>query len=141
MRGEPYDHDTFCAEIKYYSQPGDQGPHFDAFLAKCYVAAQNEHHLSDHFMWITWAPFRANAWSRLNSPEQVEAAVLQERERIFDTVDAEVADRLLDRDLARSVAERLWLIVLSGKQETLVPLKDWEAIVAAELTRRNDGSW
>ncbi|MEE1740075.1 hypothetical protein ACFXPV_06765 [Streptomyces sp. NPDC059118] len=141
MRGEPYHHDAFCAEIKNYSQPGDQGVQFDAFLAKCYVAAQAGHHLSDHFMWITWAPFRANSWSTLQSPEQVEFAVLQNCERIFGTADVAQAREKLDRALARSVAERLWLIVLSEKQETLVPLRDWEAIVAAELTRRGDGSW
>ncbi|MEU3225109.1 hypothetical protein ABZ695_18370 [Streptomyces sp. NPDC006976] len=139
MRGEPYHHDAFCAEVKNYSQPGDQGVQFDAFLAKCYVAAQAGHHLSDHFMWITWAPFRANSWSTLQSPEQVEFAVLQNCERIFGTADVAQAREKLDRALARSVAERLWLIVLSEKQETLVPLRDWEAIVAAELTRR--GGW
>lgn len=141
MRGEPYHHDAFCAEIKNYSQPGDQGVQFDAFLAKCYVAAQIGHHLSDHFMWITWAPFRANSWATLDSPGQVETAVLQHSERIFGTTDTDQARLQIDRALAQAVAERLWLIVLSGKQETLVPLKDWEAIVAAELTRRNDGSW
>ncbi|MFB7600577.1 hypothetical protein [Streptomyces sp. NPDC056160] len=141
MRGEPYHHDSFCAEIKNYSQPGDQGVQFDAFLAKCYVAAQLGHHLSDHFMWITWAPFRVNSWSTLNSPDQVEAAVLQHSQQIFNTTDTDQARQQIDRALAASVAKRLWLIVLSDKQETLVPLKDWQAIVAAELTRREDSSW
>ncbi|WP_225804235.1 hypothetical protein [Streptomyces sp. NK15101] len=140
MRGEPYQSDMFCAEVKNYSQPGDQGTHFDEFLAKCYVAAQIQHHLSDHFMWITWSPFRANSWSTLNSSDQVEAAVLQHRSRVFGTDDLDEARKLLDPELARSVAARLWLIVLSEKQETLLPLKDWAAIVAAELTRR-EGAW
>lgn len=91
-------------------------------------------------MWITWAPFRANSWSTLNSPDQVESAVLQHSSRVFGTSDPEEARKLLDSELAQSVAARLWLIVLSDKQETLLPLKDWAAIVAAELTRR-EGSW
>ncbi|MFI6730883.1 hypothetical protein NRF20_00510 [Streptomyces sp. R-74717] len=140
MRGDPYQNDMFCAEVKNYAQPSDQGTQFDEFLAKCYVAAQAQHHLSDHFMWITWAPFRANSWSVLNSPGQVETAVLQHSSRVFGTSDTEEARKLLDAELAQSVAERLWLIVLSDKQETLLPLKDWAAIVAAELTRR-EGSW
>lgn len=140
MRGDPYQNDIFCAEVKNYAQPSDQGTQFDEFLAKCYVAAQAQHHLSDHFMWITWAPFRANSWSILNSSGQVETAVLQHSSRVFGTSDTEEARELLDAELAQSVAERLWLIVLSDKQETLLPLKDWAAIVAAELTRR-EGSW
>ncbi|MFF5772162.1 hypothetical protein ACFY8V_33105 [Streptomyces californicus] len=140
MRGDPYQNDMFCAEVKNYAQPSDQGTQFDEFLAKCYVAAQVQHYLSDHFMWITWAPFRANSWSTLNSPGQVEAAVLQHSSRVFGTSDTEEARKLLDAELAQSVAARLWLIVLSDKQETLLPLKDWAAIVAAELTRR-EGSW
>ena len=140
MRGDPYQNDTFCAEIKNYAQPGDQGTHFDEFLAKRYVAAQAQHHLSDHFMWITWAPVRANSWSTLDSPHQVETAVLQHRERVFGISDLDEARKLLDADLVQSVASRLWLIVLSGKQETLLPLKDWAAIVAAELVRR-EGTW
>jgi hypothetical protein len=138
MRGEPYQHDTFCAEVKNYAKPGDQGAHFDEFLAKCYVAAQIGHHLSDHFMWITWSPFRANSWSTLNSPEQVQAAVLQHSDRVLGTSDQEEAQGLLDSNLAKSVAERLWLIVLSDKQETLLPLRDWASIVAAELVRRGE---
>ncbi|SOD62223.1 hypothetical protein SAMN06297387_10538 [Streptomyces zhaozhouensis] len=138
MRGAPYQHDMFCAEVKNYTQPGDQGTHFDEFLAKCYVAAQTNHLLSDHFMWITWSPFRVSSWSTLNSPEQVESAVLQNRVRVLGTTGEEEARDLLDNDLAKSVADRLWLIVLSAKQETLVPLRDWVSIVAAELTRKGE---
>ncbi|MFD7091993.1 hypothetical protein [Streptomyces sp. NPDC056730] len=69
-----------------------------------------------------------------------ETAVLQHSSRVFGTSDPEEARKLLDAELAQSVAARLWLIVLSDKQETLLPLKDWAAIVAAELTRR-EGSW
>lgn len=141
MRGDPYEQDTFCAEIKNYSQAGDQGTEFDAFLAKCYVAALTGHHLSDHFMWITWSPFRIKTWSTLRSSTQVEEAVLQHSERVFGTTDPDRARDLLDRTVSERVAERLWLIVLSDKQETLVPLKDWEAIVAAALIQKGDGSW
>ncbi|MFF5257031.1 hypothetical protein ACFY4K_34055 [Streptomyces leeuwenhoekii] len=70
-------------------------------------SVEAQHHLSDHFMWITWAPFRANSWSTLNSPGQVEATVLQRSSRVFGNSDTEEARKLLDSELARSVAARL----------------------------------
>jgi hypothetical protein len=60
MRGAPYHGDMFCAEVKNYQHASDQGTQFDEFVAKCYIACQTGHLLSDHLMWITWAPFRAN---------------------------------------------------------------------------------
>ncbi|MFJ1934276.1 hypothetical protein ACIOGZ_16680 [Kitasatospora sp. NPDC088160] len=124
--------------MKNYQQPSDQGTQFDEFVAKCYVACQNGHLLSDHLMWITWAPFRANAWSQLDSPKHVETAVLLHHERVFGTADRASAESAIDPEIVAMVASRLWLIVLSEKQETLVPLKDWEAIVAAELIRKGE---
>ncbi|MFE2721438.1 hypothetical protein [Kitasatospora sp. NPDC059327] len=138
MRGAPYHGDMFCAEVKNYQQPSDQGTQFDEFVAKCYVACQNGHLLSDHLMWITWAPFRANSWSQLDSPKHVETAVLLHHERVFGTADRAAAEAVIDPEIVAMVASRLWLIVLSEKQETLVPLKDWEAIVAAELIRKGE---
>jgi hypothetical protein len=49
-----------------------------------------------------------------------------------------VARSRMAPEVVEMVADRLWLIVLSEKQETLVPLKDWEAIVAAELIRKGE---
>ncbi len=140
MRGEPYQHDTFCAEVKNYTQPSDQGTHFDEFLAKCYVAVAANHHHSDHFMWITWSPFRATTWSTLSTPDQVTKSVLAHSDRVLGTADEAKARELLNEETVNAVAQRLWLLVLSDKQETLVPLKDWAAIVAAELVRRGE-SW
>lgn len=87
-------------------------------------------------MWITWAPFLVTSWSTLNSPERVVDAVVTHRTRIIGDVSEEEARDQIDGDIAASVAERLWLIVLSQKQETLVPLLEWQAIVASELRKR-----
>ncbi|TKA11779.1 hypothetical protein [Actinacidiphila oryziradicis] len=138
MRGAPYRGDMFCAEVKNYQHASDQGTQFDEFVAKCYIACQTGHLLSDHLMWITWAPFRANSWAQLDSPKHVESAVLQHRDRVFGTDDMAVARSRMAPEVVEMVADRLWLIVLSEKQETLVPLKDWEAIVAAELIRKGE---
>ncbi|MFF8700957.1 hypothetical protein ACF067_18050 [Streptomyces albidoflavus] len=128
----------FVAEVKNYRHSSDQGVQFDEFVAKCYVARDGGYLLGDHFMWITWAPFRAQSWSLLNSPNQVVESVLRYSGRVFGTVDRMAAEAQMDMSVAEEVAERLWLIVLSDKQETLVPLKDWEAIVAAELIRKGE---
>ncbi|MGW7542149.1 hypothetical protein ACWGKQ_13650 [Streptomyces sp. NPDC054770] len=139
MRGKPYHSDHFCAEVKNYQGPGDQGPHFVEFLAKCYVAQTQGYLFGDHYMWITWAPFAVKTWSQLNSTEKIEAAVIQHRERIFGDVSETEARSLIDQSTVKDVSARVWLIVLSEKQETLLPLDEWRAIVAGELTRK--GEW
>lgn len=139
MRGEPFQSDQFCAEVKNYQSSGDQGTHFFEFLAKCYVAQSEEYLFGDHYMWITWAPFLVTSWAQLSSPEKVEEGVIQHRERIFGTPSEEEARRQIDASVVKGVAERIWLIVLSEKQEKLLPLKEWRGIVAHELTLR--GEW
>ncbi|MFF2043062.1 hypothetical protein ACFVVX_21830 [Kitasatospora sp. NPDC058170] len=136
LRGADYDGDFFCAEVKNYQGSGDQGTEFYAFLAKCYVARQQNYMLGRHFMWITWAPFLVTAWSQLDSPEKVKEAVVRHRNRIFGDVSETEAAGLVDDAVAASVADRLWLIVLSRKQENLMPLTEWRAIVEAELVRK-----
>ncbi|MFG2792597.1 hypothetical protein [Streptomyces sp. NPDC048419] len=139
MRGKPYQADYFCAEVKNYQSPGDQGTQFVEFLAKCYVAHSQGYLLGDHYMWITWAPFLVNSWAQLNSQEKVESAVILHRQRVFGNTSEEYAESQLDVSVAKAVSERIWLIVLSEKQETLLPLNEWRAIVASELTRK--GEW
>ncbi|MFD9868050.1 hypothetical protein ACFXI8_29960 [Streptomyces niveus] len=128
----------FVAEVKNYRHASDQGAQFDEFVAKCYVARSTGYLLGDHFMWITWTPFRAQSWSQLDSSEHVVHSVLQHSARVFGTADRAAAEAQMDLSVAQEVAARIWLIVLSDKQETLVPLKDWEAIVAAELIRKGE---
>jgi hypothetical protein len=138
MRGAPYQNDYFCAEVKNYQSSADQGTHFFEFLAKCYVACSRDYPFGDHYMWITWAPFLVTSWAQLDSAEKVEEAVIQHRQRVFGTSSEDEARSQLDASVAKAVSERLWLFVLSVKQEGLVPLAEWRAIVAAELTRRGE---
>jgi hypothetical protein len=135
MRGAEYEGDQFCAEVKNYTSASNQGIEFRSFLAKCYVARMSRYTIGDHFMWITWAPFSVNSWNTLDSPETVVEAVVEHRGRIFGDVTEEKSRSLIDAETARSVSERLWVIVLSQKQETLVPLDDWRAIVVAALEK------
>ncbi|MEV8066182.1 hypothetical protein AB0P32_08570 [Streptomyces sp. NPDC085995] len=139
MRGAPYHGDQFCAEVKHYQGPADQGTHFVEFLAKCYVADQEKYLFGDHYMWITWAPFNVNSWSQLHEPQRIESAVVQHRQRIFGDVSEDEARKRIDANAVQSVSERVWRIVLSEKQEGLLPLTEWRAILAHELTLK--GEW
>ncbi len=68
MRGGDWDGQMFCAEVKWRRNASDQGPAYKSFPAKCYVALSQGYMLGDHYMWISWAPFRANDWDQLTSP-------------------------------------------------------------------------
>lgn len=71
-------------------------------------------------MWITWCPFNVNNWQDLCGPELVKKSVLAERERVLGKADLNEAEALLDQSLVDDVASRLWMIVLSKRQEQLV---------------------
>ena len=113
---------SFLVECKKYSNPG-QGGHFDKFLAQSYALLTTYPMLGDHFVWITWHPFRITTWSELYSEDKIVEAILAERERVFGldaTSDDEVVKALIDRDAVATLARTCWVIVLSDKQETLV---------------------
>jgi hypothetical protein len=105
---------NFFAEVKKYKGPGDQPTEYRKYLAKCYRALVETPSMCDHFMWITWAPFSVTAWSKLMTADYVKDSVLKHR---LATLGSKTADP--DPALCTAVAERLWLIVLSDKQETL----------------------
>lgn len=122
MRGDPFDSQLFVAESKMYSNAQDQGTHYDKFVSQCYVLSRDHARLADHYMYITWAPFRADSWSDHLTAKAVTSGLLtaKNRKRLFDTNDKNAAEALIDQDVVDQVAEKLWLIVLSGKQEELV---------------------
>ena len=106
----------FLAECKNYENASDQGSHYSAYLAKCYVARSTRPDRGENFMWITWSPFATRTWSELVSTDRVKAAVLKECRRVL-RVDDKNALAALDEQLCKDVASRLWIIVLSEKQE------------------------
>jgi hypothetical protein len=116
FQGAELHNKNFYAEVKKYSASGDQGTEYPKYLAKCYVALQQRPEMCDHFMWITWAPFLVSKWPLLTSTSYVEEAVKREAHRVrcLGSVDAEP-----DTSHCAAVAERLWVIVLSDKQEVL----------------------
>ena len=101
---------SFFGEVKKYSDIGSQPQEYTEYLAKCYRAALS-HENPYHFMWITWHPFSVTKWSRLCTAAEVRAAVrAYKAEYCGDAQDINV-------DLCDELADRLWLIVLSNRQE------------------------
>ena len=105
---------NFYAEVKKYSAARDQGTEYPKYLAKCYLALQQRPEMCDHFMWITWAPFLVSKWAHLMTPDYVATSVKTHREKTLGITGAEP-----DLPHCAAVAGRLWLIVLSDKQEAL----------------------
>ena len=122
LSGGEFHKAMFVAESKKYSAPADQGDHYDDWLAKCYVMKMTNQPCADHFMFITWNPFRANSWQDLVTPKAITAGLLREknRKRVFNVDQEEAARSMIDQGLLEDVARKLWLIVLSDKQERLV---------------------
>lgn len=102
----------FYAEVKYYSGVGGQPAMYEEFLAQCYRAT-DLHKMPYHFMWITWHPFSITNWSSLCDAATIKSAVNARKAEYLNE------DAVVDEELCDALADRLWLIVLSDKQETL----------------------
>nr|BFD92104.1 hypothetical protein KitaXyl93_34640 [Kitasatospora sp. Xyl93] len=141
LSGDEFEGRFFLSECKNYATAADQGYHFDDFLAKCYLTRRDHHRLADDFMWITWHPFRVTTWSSLYSPEKIAESLLLERnlERVFGTADNAEAEALIDDDLAKDVSDRIWVIVLSEKQEKLVITPKNRGLIIANQVERGEG--
>lgn len=124
-----FDGQMFYAESKNYASSSDLGSHYSEFLAQCYVAYRERPMYCDHFMWISWSPHSVTKWSELTTARYVEKQVLANRQRIFGVDDTEEAQSEIDDKIVSAVAERLWIIILSEKQETLVISKEHRGLI------------
>lgn len=134
--GDPFDNHQFVAEVKNYSTTGNIGSEFDDFLAKCYRVATTSRQLADQFMFITWNPFRAQSWKKQTETEQIREGCIINRERLLGEKDKEKASELIDDEAVSYVRDRLWLVVLSDKQEALLISDEDRAMINAERTKR-----
>lgn len=119
LRYGDFDGQLFMAEVKKYAKSSDLVAHYQDFLAKCYVAYLDAPRLADNFMWVSWAPHSATKWDELTSADQVRSAVVANASRVFPA--GTNADEAVDDEVCAAVAERLWLLVVSDRQEGLVP--------------------
>lgn len=138
MRGGKFNGHMFLAEVKNYTNDNGQGPMYEEFLAKCYRAHAQSAGLWDHFMFITWAPFKAQSWSKLATPDELEKAVRKHWKYNFTAEDASKKAKLPDSILS-TVSEKLWVIVLSDKQvEHLSMDQEHLAVLNAHITREGN---
>lgn len=117
----------FYAEVKKYANSSDLANHYKAFLAKCYVTYQDRPKFADNFMWVSWAPHSATRWSDLTAPAGVRAAVVENGAKIFPP--GSNFEASVDDGVCEAVAARLWLLILSDKQEELVPAREHLALI------------
>lgn len=134
-----YDGEMFFAESKNYASPSDLPEHYSKFLAQCYVAYRDKPAFCDHFMWVAWSPHSINQWPNLMSEDYVRKHVIKHRAKVFgENVTEEEARALIDEAAVSAVASRLWLIILSEKQETLVISKEHRGVIDKYETGKED---
>jgi hypothetical protein len=128
LTGDPFNNVQFLAEVKKYQEAGDQHVLYQEYLAKCYRAASIRGPFE--FMWITWHPFQVGEWRDLCGAAKVRASVEMHRSAYLEEGEG------LDESLCAGIAERLWLIVLSEKQESLCLTSEMMAVIRGEEERR-----
>jgi hypothetical protein len=104
-------------ECKRYGSVGAQAAEFEQFLAIAYGTvlwekSQNMRPKNRHFIWATTHPFAQSAWPNLTSVAKIQEAVAKYPEF--------VGNDPFNQELGHSLAERVWLLVLSEKQERIM---------------------
>jgi hypothetical protein len=131
LRGGELDRAEFYAEVKKYKDAADQGTLYRDFLAKCYRAYTLMPSRCDNFMWITWAPFRANDWSKLDEPTEISEAVLSRWKYNFGA-EAEAEEGQINQATLQEV-------VLSDHQVKHLSMSDDHLAVLNEHETRKGG--
>lgn len=125
-------------ESKKYASAGSQGSYYREFLADVYsITARAQKEDMDEnaeFMWITWHPFSLGQWSKLSHHEYVKSSVAS-YPALLGIESADDAASSIDEDLCRTVADRLWIIVLSDRQHDLVMSPHEIKVALASLNR------
>lgn len=136
LYGGDFDNHNFVAEVKNYSSDSDLGGHFDKFLAQCYCVYQQHARWVNQFMFLTWSPFRVTSWQRLCDKESIVKACQLNSKRLFDTEDSDQALDKIDMAVVEELTDRLWLVVLSEKQERLLISKEERALIMSQRVLR-----
>jgi hypothetical protein len=87
-------------------------------------------------MWIAWSPHGTTTWDTLLTAEAVRSAVVRHRKNIFGVELAKDAESLVDFTTCQKVATRLWMIILSERQESLVISPEHRGVIEKyEITK------
>lgn len=134
--GGAVDGQEFLAECKNYSNANDQNSMYDEYLAKCYCALRHRPERCDNFLWVTWAAFATTTWSQLTTSARVVQAVSRWSVKALGVPRPQAA-AAIDEAHCEAVASRLWIIVLSKRQEEhLVLPPEHQALIRAEIARK-----
>lgn len=117
-------------ESKNLDGAGSQGVEFKRFLAQAYSAtkAQLEKGTDPkwEFMWATTCPWKGEGFTKVTTWEEVRDAAAWDRDRDLDThIGGRKVPRAVgeghdvDDDVARTVSDRLWVWVISGRHEEM----------------------
>lgn len=119
--GGGLDNQTFLGEVKKYKNESDLPTHFRSFIAKSYVAYKATPQRCDHFLWISWAPFQAQAWDKHCTYDKVVSSLSHASNitRSLGLKPGEDVTPAIDHEAAQAVASRIWLITLSDRQDDL----------------------
>jgi len=126
---------AFVVEVKKYTVVGDQRAAYGDWLAKAYLVRKAHHRIADQFLFMTWHPFAQTSWTTLCEPSTIVDGILQNKRRIFSPTEQDSCESLIDQAVVTDLVDRLWLIVLSNKQEELVITKEHRALIVAEDIR------
>lgn len=103
-------------ENKSYSSDGGQYTQYQEFLATAYSAtARALRDVGDtghEFIWVTSHPFKLPKWSVLDSPQEVHEALAAFPKCLGE-------GHVVDSELVRTVASRVWVLVMNSKQESI----------------------
>ena len=118
MLGGEKSGETFVGEVKNYKNASDLSTHYDSFLAKCYLALKEAPRSCNNFLWISWAPHRANTWDAQTSPETIKTALIKHKQKVFGVSTKEQADAAIGRDesIITDLSSRLMPLVISDQQ-------------------------
>jgi hypothetical protein len=129
LLGEELEGQEFLGECKKYDSAHNQGQHYEKYLAQCYRAYTLRPDRCDNFIWITWAPFNVRTWDELLTSQKVRTSVLKFRKQVFNEPDEVNAESLISEEICKDVADRLWLIVLSDRQESLTLTREHLGVI------------
>lgn len=104
---------TIYVECKKYNGPHKQYKAYREFLAIAYSATVKTIEdfggdAESEFIWVTYNPFNADGWQKLESHEKIVEALGEFPQYL--------AGREINQDLVRKLAGRIWILVVSEKQ-------------------------
>lgn len=137
--GDKHHRRELTVECKRYTTPGGQSKEFQKFLAIAYSATlkniRERGSWEEDFIWVTSHPFDLGKWPTLASFDEMKSA-------LEDPDNAPLlGGEPIDEELARTVAGRIWLLVLNEKQlEVTLTTQELKQVMVA-LDREGTALW